>query len=40
VRRAHGVIVGSTLREGGRAGAPIDRDAAARFADAFRASRR
>ncbi|MRG96708.1 BtpA/SgcQ family protein [Polyangium spumosum] len=40
VRRAHGIIVGSALRAGGRAGAPIDRDLAARFAEAFRASRR
>jgi len=40
MRRAHGLIVGSALRASGRAGGPIDRDLAARFADAFRASRR
>ncbi|MDI1431831.1 BtpA/SgcQ family protein [Polyangium sorediatum] len=40
VRKAHGIIVGSALRAGGRAGAPIDHDLAARFAEAFRASRR
>lgn len=40
VRLAHGVIVGSALRASGRAGDPIDRDLAARFADAFRASRK
>lgn len=39
LRYAHGFIVGSALRSNGRAGAPIDRDAAARFADAFRAIR-
>ncbi|UQA62544.1 BtpA/SgcQ family protein [Polyangium aurulentum] len=39
VRRAHGVIVGSTLRKSGLAGDPIDPDTARRFADAFRASR-
>jgi membrane complex biogenesis BtpA family protein len=33
---AHGVIVGSTLRADGRAGGPIDRGAADRFARAFR----
>jgi membrane complex biogenesis BtpA family protein len=40
VRDAHGVIVGSCLRAGGRAGDPVDADIARRFADAFRASRR
>ena len=40
VRDASGVIVGSCLRESGRAGEPIDVDVARRFADAFRASRR
>ncbi len=40
VREAHGLIVGSALRANGRAGAPIDRDLATRFAEAFRASRR
>jgi predicted TIM-barrel enzyme len=38
--RAHGVIVGSCLREGGRAGGPIDparaRAFAARFRETFR----
>ncbi len=37
-RRPHGVIVGSTLREGGRAGAPLEVERAKRFADAFRAA--
>lgn len=37
--RAYGVIVGSALRQSGRAGDPIDQDLATRFADAFRASR-
>ncbi|MBK9262172.1 MAG: BtpA/SgcQ family protein [Polyangiaceae bacterium] len=37
---AHGFIVGSAIRATGRAGDPIDRDTAARFADAFRAIRR
>lgn len=36
VRVAHGVIVGSTLRRTGRAGDPVDRDLALRFAEAFR----
>jgi membrane complex biogenesis BtpA family protein len=36
IRLAHGVIVGSSLRRTGRAGDPIDRDLALRFADAFR----
>ena len=40
VREAHGVVVGSCLRAGGRAGSPVDADIARRFADAFRASRR
>jgi membrane complex biogenesis BtpA family protein len=40
LRGAHGVIVGSCLRASGRAGEPVDADAAKRFADAFRASRR
>ncbi len=35
VRRAHGVIVGSCLRVGGKAGGPIDSDLAKRFAEAF-----
>jgi membrane complex biogenesis BtpA family protein len=39
LRSAHGFIVGSALRMTGRAGEPIDRDTAARFADAFRAMR-
>jgi hypothetical protein len=39
VRRAYGVVVGSTLRKTGKAGDPIDPDTARRFADAFRASR-
>jgi membrane complex biogenesis BtpA family protein len=39
LRAAHGFIVGSALRSNGRAGEPIDRDAAARFADAFRTLR-
>lgn len=33
---ADGVIVGSALRDGGRAGGPIDASRAARFAEAFR----
>jgi uncharacterized protein len=40
LRRAHGVIVGTALRASGRAGDPLDRDLASRFAEAFRASRR
>lgn len=36
IRQAHGVVVGSALRASGRAGDPIDADAAKRFADAFR----
>ncbi len=40
VRGAHGVIVGSCLREGGKAGGPIDPTIAKQFAEAFRASRR
>lgn len=40
VARAHGVIVGSCLREGGRAGGPVNRDLAGAFAAAFRAARR
>jgi predicted TIM-barrel enzyme len=40
LRNAHGVIVGSCLRAGGRAGDPIDDQIARRFADAFKASRR
>jgi hypothetical protein len=36
VRLAHGVIVGSSLRRTGRAGDPVDRDLALRFAEAFR----
>ena len=36
VRVAHGVIVGSSLRRTGRAGDPVDRDLALRFAEAFR----
>ena len=39
VRGAHGVIVGSCLRLGGRAGDPIDEGLARHFAEAFRASR-
>lgn len=39
MRAAHGFIVGSALRQSGRAGDPIDRDTAARFADVFRAAR-
>ncbi|MFO0550646.1 MAG: BtpA/SgcQ family protein [Polyangiaceae bacterium] len=39
VRRAHGLIVGSALRADGRAGGPIDRDSAKRFADAYFASK-
>lgn len=39
LRAAHGFIVGSALRKTGRAGEPIDRDTAARFADAFRTIR-
>jgi predicted TIM-barrel enzyme len=39
MRDAHGVVVGSCLRAGGRAGGPVDADIARRFADAFRASR-
>jgi membrane complex biogenesis BtpA family protein len=39
VRPAHGVIVGSCLRASGRAGEPVDATVAARFAEAFRASR-
>jgi membrane complex biogenesis BtpA family protein len=39
VRDAHGVIVGSCLRAGSRAGEEIDRELARRFAEAFRASR-
>lgn len=39
IRRAHGVIVGSCLRASGRAGDPVDAEAAARFAEAFRRSR-
>jgi membrane complex biogenesis BtpA family protein len=35
-RRPHGVIVGSTLRANGRAGAPLDSERARRFAEAFR----
>lgn len=35
---AHGVIVGSWLRRGGRAGGPIDAKRAAAFARAFRAA--
>jgi len=35
-RRLAGVIVGSWLREGGRAGGPIDPDRALRFAAAYR----
>jgi uncharacterized protein len=37
-RRPHGVIVGSTLRDDGRAGAPLDPARAERFASAFRAA--
>jgi hypothetical protein len=37
LRRAHGVIVGTCLRTSGRAGDPIDRGLAHRFADAYRA---
>jgi predicted TIM-barrel enzyme len=39
VRGAHGVVVGSCLRASGRAGDPVDPEAARRFAEAFRASR-
>jgi hypothetical protein len=39
VRAAHGVIVGSCLRANGRAGEPVDVDAARRFAEAFWSSR-
>ncbi len=39
LRGAHGVVVGSALRRSGRAGDPVDADAAARFAEAFRRSR-
>ncbi len=39
VRAAHGVIVGSCLRAGGKAGEPVDPELALRFAEAFRASR-
>ena len=38
-RVAHGVVVGSALRRGGRPGGPIDRDLARRFADAWIAAR-
>ncbi|MBI4702144.1 MAG: BtpA/SgcQ family protein [Deltaproteobacteria bacterium] len=38
-RRAHGVIVGSSLRRSGRAGDPIDPELARRFAEAWRAAR-
>ncbi len=34
-RSPHGVIVGSALRHGGRAGAPLERDRTHRFAEAF-----
>ncbi len=40
VQGAHGVIVGSCLRASGRAGDPVDEEAARRFADAWRAARR
>jgi len=40
IRGAHGVLVGSALRRSGRAGDPVDAEVAARFADAFRWSRR
>jgi membrane complex biogenesis BtpA family protein len=39
LRRAHGIIVGSCLRRGGRAGEPVDGDLAREFAEAFLASR-
>src|SRR5262245_25274054 len=39
VRAAHGAIVGSCLRAGGRAGDPIDAAVARRFAEAYRTSR-
>jgi len=39
LRIAHGVVVGSCLRAGGRAGEPVDEEIARRFAGAFRASR-
>jgi membrane complex biogenesis BtpA family protein len=34
--KAHGVVVGSCLRASGRAGDPVDPEAATRFAEAFR----
>jgi hypothetical protein len=40
VRRAHGVIVGSSLRADGKAGGPVDFQLAQRFAGAFHALRR
>jgi membrane complex biogenesis BtpA family protein len=40
VRRAHGVIVGSCLRQGGQAGLPVDPALAKSFADAFFAMKR
>lgn len=39
-RAPHGVIVGSTLRRDGRAGAPLDPERSKRFADAFRRAAR
>jgi membrane complex biogenesis BtpA family protein len=39
VASAHGVIVGSCLRAGGRAGQPVDAEVARRFAHAYRAAR-
>lgn len=39
LRIAHGVVVGSCLRKGARAGEPVDAELARRFAEAFRASR-
>ncbi len=40
LRLADGVIVGSSLKHDGRVEAPVDRDRAARFVDAFRRSAR
>jgi predicted TIM-barrel enzyme len=39
VARADGVIVGSCLRDGGRAGGPVNRDLAGILAATFRAAR-
>lgn len=39
VRAAHGIVVGSCLRGSGRAGEPIDLEAARRFGEAYRSMR-